>query len=269
MNAQNGSRRVIVVRLPPEPRTSAELETVTQVALSDPDCDVVMDFADLQTVDHPTLCGLLILHRALGDAGQHLFFCNTEAVRDVFKAHRISRALAVDCDEGINLEPLTDPRSGGTLVLARQDKAEACERRRYVRLNVSKSLKLTVLVWHPYQDREVAEVPRSRCWRGTLIDVSEGGAQVAVDLAQEPAFHKDQFISLRFAPVPYEMPITFDALVREVLPTADDEQICLGVQFIGLEANSEGHRGLQRLCSVEGRYFETIDTDSENFSRAC
>ncbi len=258
MNVQNWSRRVIVVRLPPEPRTSDELETVTQVTLNEPDCDVVMDCADLQTVSHPTLCGLMILHRALGDTGQHLSFCNTEAVREVFQAHRISRALAANCDEGIILEPLANPRSGGTLVLASQDKVEKCERRRYVRLNVSRSLQLTVLVWHPYPNREVLDLRRPRCWRGVLVDVSEGGAQVAIDLVQEPAFHKEQFISLRFAPVPYEPPVIFDAVVRGVLPTADDEQICLGVQFAGLEANIEGRRGLQRLCSVEGRYFETI-----------
>jgi hypothetical protein len=260
MTVQNWSRHVIIVRLPPEPRTSDELETVTQVSLNEPDCDVVMDCADLQTVSHPTLCGLMILHRALGDAGRHLSFCNTKAVRDVFKTHRISRALAANCDDGIILEPLANPRSGGSLVLATRDKAQMCERRCYVRFNVSKSLKLTVLVWHPYQDSKVVEIARPHCWRGILVDVSESGAQVAIDLAQEPAFHKEQFINVRFAPVPCEPRITFDALVREVLPTADNEQICLGVQFAGLEGNAEGRRGLQRLCSVEGRYFETIES---------
>jgi hypothetical protein len=260
MNAQDWSRRVIVVTLPPEPRTSDELETITQAVLNEPDCDAVMDFADVPTVSYPTLVGLMILHRALDAAGRHLAFCNAETVRDVFKAHSISRAFAANCDERIILEPLANPESGGTLVLARHDQAETCERRRYVRLNVSKSLKLTVLVWYPYQDREVPEMPRRRCWRGILVDVSEGGAQVAIDLAQKPAFHEGQFISVRFAPVLNEPPIIFDALVREVLPTADNRQICLGVQFAGLEVNAEGRRGLQRLCSAEGRYFETIES---------
>lgn len=260
MNAQNRSKRTIVVRLPAEPRTSDELETVTQVALNEPDCDVVMDFADIQTLSQPTLCGLVILHRALGDTGRRLSFCNTEAVRDVFKAHRIGRVLTGDCDEGIILEPMANPGNGGTLVRAHQDETGTCERRHYVRLNVSRSLKLTVLAWHACQDHEVPQSPQPPCWRGMLVDVSEGGAQVAIDLAQEPTFHKKQFMGLQFAPMPYEPPITFGALVREVLPTADGEQICLGVQFAGLEANGEGRRGLQRLCSIQGRYFQTTET---------
>jgi hypothetical protein len=56
-----------------------------------------------------------------------------------------------------------------------------------------------------------------------------------------------------------EPPMVFDAIVRDVLPTADDKQVCLGVRFAGLEAHAEGRRGLQLLCSVEGRYFETIE----------
>jgi hypothetical protein len=260
MNAQDWLRRVIVITLPPEPRTSDELETITQAVLNEPNCDAVVDFADVQTVSYPTLVGLMILHRALNAAGRHLAFCNAETVRDVFKTHSISRAFVASCDEGIILEPLADPESGGTLVLARHDKAETCERRRYVRLNVSKSLKLTVLVWHPYQDREVPEVPRRHCWRGLLVDVSEGGAQVAIDLTQKPAFHGGEFICVRFAPVPCEPHLVFDAIVRDVLPTADNGQVCLGVQFTGLEANAEGRRGLQRLCSAEGRYFETIES---------
>ncbi len=42
--------------------------------------------------------------------------------------------------------------------------------------------------------------------------------------------------------------------------TADSDYICLSLQFVGLEANVEGRRSLQRLCDSEGRYFEaTVD----------
>jgi hypothetical protein len=106
----------------------------------------------------------------------------------------------------------------------------------------------------------VPESVRRRVWRGILVDVSEGGAQVAIDRTQKPALHGGEFICVRFAPVPCEPPIVFDAIVRDVLPTADNGQVCLGVQFAGLEANAKGRRGLQRLCSAEGRYFETTES---------
>jgi anti-anti-sigma regulatory factor len=146
VNTQTWSKHVIVVRLPPEPRTGDELETVTQIALNEPDFDVVMDFADVPTMSYPALVGLMILYRTLGETGRRLAFCNTAAVREVFQAHRISSALAGNCEEGVILEPPADSQSSGTLVLGRQNRAGMCERRRYVRLNVSRSLKRRVQV---------------------------------------------------------------------------------------------------------------------------
>ena len=88
------------------------------------------------------------------------------------------------------------------------------------------------------------------------MDISAGGAQVVVDVEQNPDFKKGQFIGLRFTPMPYEMPLMFNAQIRNILPTADDEGLCLGLQIVGLEASDEGREVLSRLVGVVERYYQ-------------
>jgi len=56
--------------------------------------------------------------------------------------------------------------------------------------------------------------------------------------------------------MPYEKPLILDAQIRNILPTADGKNICLGLQIVGLEASPEGRGVLQRLCNVVERYFQ-------------
>ncbi|MHC4657723.1 MAG: PilZ domain-containing protein, partial [Planctomycetota bacterium] len=103
-------------------------------------------------------------------------------------------------------------------------------------------------------------LPPGQYWQGRLIDISAGGAQVAVDAGQEPDFRNGQFIGMRFTPMPYETPLMFNGQIRNILPTADGKSICLGLQIVGLEASSEGRQILQRLCSVVERYYQINQT---------
>ena len=69
-------------------------------------------------------------------------------------------------------------------------------------------------------------------------------------------FHKGQFLGVRFTPMPYEMPLLFNAQVRSVLPTADHAGLCLGLQIVGLEASEEGRQVLNRLAKVVECYHQ-------------
>ena len=159
--------------------------------------------------------------------------------------------------------------SGGTIVLRVPDRIEIVQRRSYFRVDVPKSLKVNVLLWHRSTktmdvEQEMADVPEAEggqslpknYWQGRLTDISAGGAQVVVDAAQNPDFKKGQFIGMRFTPVPYETPLMFSAQIRNTLPTADNKGICIGLQIVGLEASPEGRQVLQRLCSVVERYYQ-------------
>ena len=159
---------------------------------------------------------------------------------------------------------------GGTIVLALPDKIEVVQRRSYFRVNVPESLKVKVLMWHRTGNlgqtdiKHDAVIEVHKCCQGRLMDISAGGAQVIIpnqNDAGKASFKKGQFVSMRFTPLPYETPLMLNAQIRNILPTADEKNASLGLQFIGLEASSEGREVLRRLIGIVERYFQINQTD--------
>jgi hypothetical protein len=165
----------------------------------------------------------------------------------------------------VSLEPSSSPQSGGTIVLAVPARIGVVQRRSYFRVNVPESLKVKVVLWHRLSSRRPGEAPHSYC-EGRLVDISAGGAQVVIPLKPGPngqpakeedfEFHRGQFIGARFTPMPYEMPIMFNAQVRNILPTADRQNLCLGLQIVGLEASDEGRQTLSHLAAIVDKYYQ-------------
>jgi hypothetical protein len=144
---------------------------------------------------------------------------------------------------------------GARIVLVVPDRVEIIQRRSFFRVNVPKSLKVNVTLWHRRnQDGRIK--PPDKYWQGKLVDISAGGLQVVIDNSLAPDFRKGQFVTLRFTPVPYEQPVMFNAQIRNTLPTANADGICLGMQIVGLEASAEGHEILRRLCDIIERYYQ-------------
>jgi len=185
----------------------------------------------------------------------------------------------------VSLEPSSDPQSGGTIVLAVPQRIGVVQRRSYFRVNVPKSLRVHVVLWHRTSHRSSEERTHTYA-EGVLMDISAGGAQVVVPLrrgAGDPAgavgesdFRKGQFLGMRFTPLPYEQPLMFNAQVRNVLPTADRTGLCLGLQIVGLEASDEGRQVLSRLANVVEQYHrlnqtdgQGVPTDERPFHAAC
>jgi hypothetical protein len=164
-----------------------------------------------------------------------------------------------------NLEPSQYPESekerGGTIVLAVPDRMELVQRRSYFRIDVPASLKVRVLLWHRSGKSDLVDTTEQtrNCWQGRLVDISAGGAQVVMTRQSEipePDFKKGQFVGMRFTPMPYETPLVLSAQIRNILPTADGQNMSIGLQFVGLEASSNGRRILMRLASIVERYYQ-------------
>jgi len=165
----------------------------------------------------------------------------------------------------VGLEPATQPDSGGTIVLAVPNQIGVVQRRSYFRVSVPESLKVNVVLWHRKSSGH-SEEPAHDYYEGRLMDISAGGAQVAIPGksgqddrpggASGSDFHKGQFVGVRFTPMPYETPLMFNAQIRNVLPTADHSAFCLGLQIVGLEASEEGRHVLSRLATVVERYYD-------------
>ncbi len=192
----------------------------------------------------------------------------------------------------VGLEPSADPEAGGTIVLAAPQRIGVVQRRSYFRVNVPASLRVNVVLWHRTGNRTSEDRAHAYC-EGRLMDISAGGAQVVVPLKHGaggvPAgrdtgsgsptphaapveaspvvgmaqsvpgmadFRKGQFLGVRFTPMPYEVPLMFNAQIRNVLPTADHAGLCLGLQIVGLEASEDGRQTLSRLAKVVERYHQ-------------
>jgi hypothetical protein len=172
----------------------------------------------------------------------------------------------------VSLEASADPDAGGTIVLAVPERIGVVQRRSYFRVNVPRSLKVSVVLWH----RTGRRTPNERThtyYEGRLMDISAGGTQLVVPLkrggseeagaAGESEFRKGQFMGVRFTPLPYETPLMFNAQIRNILPTADGTGLCLGLQIVGLEASDEGRQTLSRLATVVDRYHQLNQSNPE------
>ncbi len=163
----------------------------------------------------------------------------------------------------VDLEPSQAPGQGGAIVLALPDHVEVIQRRSYFRVSVPESLKVNVLLWHRSRDEAESTIRDSRfetrdCFQGRLVDISAGGAQAIIPHQSEvtPDFKRGQFVGTRFTPMPYETPLMFNSQIRNILPSADDKSIYLGLQIVGLEASPEGRKVLSRIVGVVERYFK-------------
>jgi len=153
-------------------------------------------------------------------------------------------------------QPCQTGSGGGRIVLALPDHVEKFQRRSYFRVALPGGLKVQVLFWHRGYHDECNDIPGEDYWKGRLLDLSAGGMQIAVSIRQKPNFRTGQFVGMQFTPMPYEKPLLLEAQIRHIAPTADEKNLCLGVQMIGLEASVEGREKLCKLCTVVERYHQ-------------
>ena len=154
----------------------------------------------------------------------------------------------------IGFESSVNQTHGGRIVLELPKKIERMQRRAYIRIDVPNDLNIKVLFWHRGYVDDSQEVPLENYWQGKLIDLGAGGMQIEVDLEEGPNFRVGQLIGLQFTPMSYEKPMLLEAQVRHLAETTDKKKLYIGVEFIGLEASSEGHHKLRRLIEIVNEY---------------
>ncbi|MHC4103376.1 MAG: STAS domain-containing protein [Planctomycetota bacterium] len=79
MGIQNWSEDIVLVDLPQEPDMGEELKSVTEISRDRGDCDVVIDFSNVDIVTSSSLSKFLKLRKLLADCGHRLIFCNVAA----------------------------------------------------------------------------------------------------------------------------------------------------------------------------------------------
>jgi anti-anti-sigma factor len=77
---------VLTVDLLPEPEMGTELETVANILRDGADCDVVVDFSNVDIVTSSSISKLLRLRKLLGDCRRELVLCGAApATEGIFK----------------------------------------------------------------------------------------------------------------------------------------------------------------------------------------
>jgi len=163
----------------------------------------------------------------------------------------------------IALKSSAGPMGDERIVLAMPQQIEVVQKSSFLPVKVPKSLQITVHLTSRDYNNQCGQVPAEHCWQGRLIEISAEKLQIIVNGAQESDFDRKQSIGLRFTPLSYETPLMFSAQIRNVLPRADNDSICLAVQMVGLEASPEGRLILRRLCNVVEQYRQMNQADIE------
>ena len=143
---------------------------------------------------------------------------------------------------------------GRDIVIDFPEKAERMQRRSYDRQPVPQNLKVKSLFWHRGYLDDSDKKPTEQYWQGRLINLSAGGAQIAVDMDQKKHFSSGQLLGIQFTPMSYQKPLLLESHVRYFIEEPEHQQFLVGIEFLGLEASSEGREALRRLVDVIDQY---------------
>jgi len=152
------------------------------------------------------------------------------------------------------IETSVSQARGRRIVLDLPERMDRMQRRAYSRMPVPKSLNVQVLFWHRGYTDESRQVPLENYWQGKLLNISAGGVQIVVDFEQGPNFKIGQLVGLQFTPMSYQKPIHVEGQVRHIAQGAEGQRFCVGVEFVGLEASSQGRRKLRRIIDTVNNY---------------
>jgi anti-anti-sigma factor len=107
MGIQNWSEDIILVDLPQEPELGDELKTVTEAVRDRGDCEVVIDFSDVDIITSSSLSKLLKLRKLVGDCGHRLVFCSVApATRGIFTITGLDGIFEIVDDKFVALASL-------------------------------------------------------------------------------------------------------------------------------------------------------------------
>lgn len=151
----------------------------------------------------------------------------------------------------IGFEPAINEEQIGRIMIKKPITIEKMQRRSYKRVAVPNEMKVNTLFWHRGYDDNSTDVPLESYWQGRMMNLSAGGAQITVTKEQYENFKPDQFIGMQFTPLPFEKPVLVEGQIKNIAVTPDDDQmISLGIEFLGLEASTDGRDKLNKIVET-------------------
>ena len=107
MEIQDWPEDIILMNLPAEPQMANELIAVTEKVRDRGDCDVVIDFSDVDIITSSSLSKLLKLRKILSDNDHKLVFCSVAlATKRIFLVTGLEKISKFADDKFMALESL-------------------------------------------------------------------------------------------------------------------------------------------------------------------
>jgi anti-anti-sigma factor len=107
MGIENWSEDIIFVDLPPETKLGNELKTAIQMVCSRGDCEVAVDFSQVDIVTSSSLSKLLKLRKLTSDRGHRLVLCGlAPATRGIFSVTGLDGLFEIADDKFVALAGL-------------------------------------------------------------------------------------------------------------------------------------------------------------------
>lgn len=86
MAVHNLSQNVVLVELHREPHLSDDVKTATDIARDRGDCDLILDFSDVDIITSSSFAQLLRMRQMMLDCGHRLILCGVNSfTRSAFK----------------------------------------------------------------------------------------------------------------------------------------------------------------------------------------
>ena len=142
------------------------------------------------------------------------------------------------------------------------------QRRSYYRTPIPENMNLLVSMWTGGPTaRNSAQSSTLEVVNGALVNLSCGGALVRINQAEPPYWHDDETIGVEIQLSDGKAPLLLSAYARGA---RHDElgQLCVAIQFIGLELSMEGRLALQRVAGfIQKLHRRGISSDSQSWNR--
>ena len=138
--------------------------------------------------------------------------------------------------------------------LALPDRIEMMQRRAYYRVAAPRSMNVNVTLWHRgYNDCQI-DAPNEVYWQANLVDLSAGGLMMSIKADSSRHFNQNQYLGLQFTPTYYQKPIILEGKINRLSQCDETGRLNIAVEFLGLEASSEGREKIHRLISIVNAY---------------
>jgi c-di-GMP-binding flagellar brake protein YcgR len=152
----------------------------------------------------------------------------------------------------LGFDSTTETQRNGRCVLrlAWPEDVVELQRRLYHRAAVPQGVTVPVDLWQGELDAP-SRLREPHC-EATMMDISAGGMSVALQEPRVPELREDDAISCSFLLEPMEPPVRVSGRVRhrDALP---DGRVCLGVQFMGIDAAADQRDTLSRITQLTSR----------------